>query len=85
MKRKNFIIVDPSTEWFFKAYEDKVNAFIEQFKNYYSRFDKRLLTTKKKVYVNWGNPFLNISIDFNGKNYGQCYHFFGGIDIVYPN
>lgn len=85
MKIKNFVIVDSSKEWFFKANEEKIQAFIKQFKEYYSRFDKRILTTKKKVCVNWGNPFLNISLDFNGKHYGQCYNFFGGIDIVYPN
>ena len=73
---KNFIIVNdcPNSEIILNNVE-KINEFINRFKQFYSRFDKRLLTTKKKVNVNLKNGVVNISIDFNKKHYGQCYGF----------
>lgn len=73
---KKFIIVKdcPNSEIILNNIE-KINEFINKFKQYYSRFDKRLLTTQKKVNVNLQNGIINISIDFNKKHYGQCYGF----------
>ena len=66
MKAKNYI---PQISVYYseKNYNDYNNAIqqaIKHFKEFYSRFDKRLLTTKKKV---------NVNIDFNKVHYSQCY------------
>ena len=47
---KNFIIVNdcPNSEIILNNVE-KINEFINRFKQFYSRFDKRLLTTKKRL------------------------------------
>lgn len=84
MANVNFNIINPMyNKAFLTSNKSKVESFIIQFKEYYSRFDKRLKTTKKKVNVNYAYPNINISIDFNKKHYSQCYNFFGKTDIVY--
>lgn len=46
---KNFIIVkDCQNSEIILNNIEKINEFINTFKQFYSRFDKRLLTTKKK-------------------------------------
>ena len=54
-------------------YNNAIQQAIKCFKEFYSRFDKRLLTTKKKVNVNIKGHILNVNIDFNKVHYSQCY------------
>ena len=75
MKAKNYI---PQISVYYseKNYNDYNNAIqqaIKRFKEFYSRFDERLLTTKKKVNVNIKGHILNVNIDFNKVHYSQCY------------
>lgn len=79
MKARNYI---PQISVYYseKNYNDYNNAIqqaiqqaIKHFKEFYSRFDKRLLTTKKKVNVNIKGHILNVNIDFNKVHYSQCY------------
>lgn len=53
--------------------ENVIQEAISRFKAFYSRFDKRILTTKKSVKVDFKSTLLNISITFNKKRYSQCY------------
>lgn len=57
----------------YKDKEELIQEAISRFKAFYSRFDKRLATTKKKVNVNLKYTLMNVSITFNGKHYSQCY------------
>lgn len=57
----------------YKENEELIQEAISRFKAFYSRFDKRLLTTKKSVNVRLKRALLNVSITFNGKHYSQCY------------
>lgn len=57
----------------YKDKEELIQEAISRFKTYYSRFDKRIATTKKKVNVNLKSALLNVSIIFNRKHYSQCY------------
>jgi hypothetical protein len=61
------------TERNYNEYNNAIQAAIKRFKSFYSRFDKRLLTTKKKVNVNLKGKVLNVNIDFNRVHYSQCY------------
>lgn len=61
------------TEKNYNEYNNAIQNAISRFKDYYSRFDKRLLTTKKKVNVNLKGKVLNVNIDFNRVHYSQCY------------
>lgn len=61
------------TERNYNEYNNAIQDAIKRFKDYYSRFDKRLLTTKKKVNVNLKGKVLNVNIDFNKVHYSQCY------------
>lgn len=61
------------TERNYNDYNNAIQDAIKRFKDYYSRFDKRLLTTKKKVNVNLKGKVLNVNIDFNRVHYSQCY------------
>ena len=84
MAKVSFNIVNPLyNECFLKSRQEQVEKYIKQFKDYYSRFDKRLKTTKKKVNVNYIYPNINISIDFNKVHYSQCYNIIENIDMVY--
>lgn len=51
------------TEKNYNEYNNAIQNAIKRFKDYYSRFDKRLLTTKKKVNVNLKGKVLNVNID----------------------
>lgn len=75
MKAKNYIpqISIYYTEENYNDYNNAIQQAIKRFKEFYSRFDKRLLTTKKKVNVNMKGHILNVSIDFNKVHYSQCY------------
>lgn len=66
MKAKNYIpqISVYYSERNYNDYNNAIQQAIKRFKEFYSRFDKRLLTTKKKV---------NVNIDFNKVHYSQCY------------
>lgn len=57
----------------YNEYNNAIQNAIKRFKDFYSRFDKRLLTTKKKVNVNLKGKVLNVNIDFNRVHYSQCY------------
>lgn len=72
MKAKNYI---PQISVYYseKNYNNAIQQAIKCFKEFYSRFDKRLLTTKKKVNVNMKGHILNVNIDFNKVHYSQCY------------
>ena len=72
MKSKNYI---PQISVYYseKNYNNAIQQAIKRFKEFYSRFDKRLLTTKKKVNVNIKGHILNVNIDFNKVHYSQCY------------
>lgn len=61
------------TERNYNEYNNAIQDAIKRFKDYYSRFDKRLLTTKKKVNVSLKGKVLNVNIDFNKVHYSQCY------------
>lgn len=61
------------TERNYNEYNNAIQDAISRFKSFYSRFDKRLLTTKKKVNVNLKGRILNVSINFNKCRYSQCY------------
>lgn len=61
------------TERNYNDYNNAIQDAIKRFKDYYSRFDKRLLTTKKKANVNLKGKVLNVNIDFNRVHYSQCY------------
>lgn len=61
------------TERNYKENEELIQEAISRFKTFYSRFDKRLAITNKKVNVNLKSALLNVSITFNGKHYSQCY------------
>ena len=61
------------TERNYNEFNNAIQDAIKRFKDYYSRFDKRLLTTKKKVNVNLKGKVLNVNIDFNRVHYSQCY------------
>ena len=61
------------TEKNYNEYNNAIQNAIKRFKDFYSRFDKRLLTTKKKVNVNLKGKVLNVNIDFNRVHYSQCY------------
>lgn len=61
------------TEKNYNDYNNAIQDAIKRFKDYYSRFDKRLLTTKKKVNVSLKGHILTVSIDFNKCHYSQCY------------
>lgn len=54
MKAKNYIpqISVYYSERNYDNYNNAIQQAIKRFKEFYSRFDKRLLTTKKKVNVN---------------------------------
>ena len=82
--KRNFIIANdcPNKEIILNNVE-KINDFISKFKKYYSKYDIRLLTTKKKVIVNLKRGIVNVSIDFNKKHYGQCFGFYEDIVINY--
>ena len=75
MKVKNYIpqISDYCSERNYNDYNNAIQQAIKRFKEYYSRFDKRLLTTKKKVNVNIKGRLLNVNINFNKVHYSQCY------------
>lgn len=62
----------------YKENEELIQEAISRFKAFYSRFDKRLATTNKKVNVNLKSALLNVSITFNGKHYSQCYEIENG-------
>lgn len=70
MKAKNYI---PQISVYYSDYNNAIQQAIKRFKEFYSRFDERLLTTKKKVNVNMKGHILNVSIDFNKVHYSQCY------------
>ena len=72
MKAKNYI---PQISVYYseKNYNNAIQQAIKRFKEFYSCFDKRLLTTKKKVNVNIKGHILNVNIDFNKVHYSQCY------------
>lgn len=72
MKAKNYI---PQISVYYseKNYNNAIQQAIKRFKEFYSRFDERLLTTKKKVNVNIKGHILNVNIDFNKVHYSQCY------------
>lgn len=58
MKAKNYI---PQISVYYseKNYNNAIQQAIKCFKEFYSRFDKRLLTTKKKVNVNIKGQQIN--------------------------
>lgn len=53
----------------------------KRFKEFYSRFDKRISTTKKEVELSVNEKFINVSLRFNKKRYSQCYVIKDGILI----
>ena len=57
---------------------------VQHFKEVYSRFDKRLATTKKKALVKFGREGFYVSMDFNKKHYGQFYQLDGCNDFKLP-
>lgn len=75
MKAKNYIpqISVYYSERNYDNYNNAIQQAIKRSKEFYSRFDKRLLTTKKKVNVNIKGHILNVNIDFNKVHYSQCY------------
>lgn len=74
MKTNYYPVVNTfATETTFKLYDSLIRQAICQFKTFYSRFDKRLLTTSKKANVSIKLPLINVSIDFNKVHYSQCY------------
>ena len=80
MKRfKNFSLNVPSIylyegERYAKEHEIAINKAVNHFKEVYSKYgDKRLLTTKKKPQVDIKCGRMFISMNFNGKHYGQAY------------
>lgn len=59
--------------------EQLIQQAISQFKTFYSRFDKRIATTKKAVNVNLKGTMVNVSLTFNKVHYSQCYEIKDGV------
>lgn len=52
-----------------------IEKAVKHFKEYYARFDKRILRMKKAVDVTVGNELIYVSTRFYNKHYGQIYRY----------
>lgn len=67
------------TEIHYRNNKELIQQAISQFKTFYSKFDKRIATTKKAVDVNLKGTLLNVSFTFNKVYYSQCYEIKDGM------
>lgn len=57
----------------YNRYEAAIQQAIQKFRAYYSKFDKRLLTTKKQFNIDLTASTIRVTIDFNLCYYSQIY------------